>query len=609
MHMTRTWLPSFKAALVLGCAVLAFLGKQAAAEDAKVPLKSLIDQLRSADLAQIKKVEQELIGLPAARTLELMRAFQSERDLKAARHLAHVLTQRGVLFAAVTDLPQAIQPEVRRLAAAYLGASDEPALRQAREELAAWGHAGAPYLLTALNNRGQPLPRRRAAAALADMAHAPAFSVLVESLEDDAAYSEVRRELLAHPVGAAEALIRDGMGARSERIRRRAAELLGWLNPQHSGALAVPALLKGLSDRQPAVVLACQIALANLADEALFETLLKQIQQAPPADRLQAHAAAVGLARAAGAAHWPLVEALTVSRNVKHREVAALSLGLWKHPAQEAVVVQTLVKLLSDGASTVQQRAAESLGALANRRFASALQAEEPLWQAFSRGRPLVRYAAALALGEIAAKGRVLPDARRTQVMRELNHGRIEDASGACREALLCVVDQVSGTIAPARPAVEPPKDAEDTKSAEPKKEEPQKEEPKEQPTDPPPATEPPPSTEPPPAGESPPSSEPPAETPQDPPPASDPGLAPAPEAPKDPPPSSSDPAPPPDQASSGKTQPGTLLPKVGVEGMGDRSKSPISSGPPSFGRQRLEEIENPARPGQVVFSNYVQVR
>ncbi|MCZ7648738.1 MAG: hypothetical protein M5U26_26355 [Planctomycetota bacterium] len=455
----------------------------------------------------------------------------------------------------------------------------------------AYGRSGAPWLLPELNARGVPAARaRRAARGLARMGYAEALPVLVDALEDDAAYFEIRGELLGLGDGAADPLIKLGLASAREQVRRRATDLLGWLGAEAAGPVGAQALLRGMQDRAPAVALASHVALANLKSEALFPQLLRYVQQASAQDPLRLHAAAVALSQSASREQLPQVLALAASGNVKHREAAAIALGLWAHAAgsEQERIEPVLAGLLEDGASSVQERAAQALGARAERRVPAALEAQGALYQCFSKGRPLVRYAAALALGELAARGKDLEPKLRAPIEQTLRCAKIEEAAGACREALLSVTERVSASIAgPAKPKESDPAEPAKTEEA---KTAPPAEEPKTEPSEPSePATQEPAPAE---GGESPSEPAPGGEG------SSDGENGASGEAPKEP----AAEAAPHEKPANTPAAPA----KVGVVA---KRHSTIPAGPPSFARQRLEELDNPARPGQAAFSGYVLVR
>ncbi|MCK6474381.1 MAG: hypothetical protein L6R28_21900 [Planctomycetes bacterium] len=582
--------------------------------------KKLLEGLRAEDEAAARTAEDALVKLPKERTPALRAALLAEKELLVAGRLARVLSRRGERFDGLNDMPRVLQDELKTRCGTLVAcpATELPA---AIRKVLEYGGASEPLLAPMLQAKGgKDAVRLRSALVLARLAREDALPELVRGLGNDETLMAVRAALLAWKEMAAAVLRTRGLKAEEPLVRQRSAELLGWMGAAQGGKDVESDLLKLNKDRSEDVALNGTVAVANLRVPKSFAALLDELKQVPKKDRFRLHATAVALASTAKQADLEKIAALLKHREAVYREAGLVALGLWQPPPQskgDALARAEAVRpLLDDGAKEIQRRACETLGALAEAGDKSALKLAEPLAKALQTGVKEVRYAAALALGELAAHEVELPEAGVKACREMLGVEDIKLASGACTTALMSVIEPSTGggdvttgvgggspgiprpqlpgdTPRPTKPGDDDGSDPKDPPKKDP---DPPKDPPKKDP--PPPANdgyynegfkfkeEHKPVTD---AKNYDPTQK--NDAPKD---GGTPGTTPAPTPPKRTAPDSS-------EANDEYSTPGSSHGLI-------RKRSSVPPSLPGLKRHELQEIDNPARPGDRVFAGYVRV-
>lgn len=385
----------------------------------------------------------------------LRAALKQERNIAAAEALAACLTALGEKFSDPRAVTPEIGREIQRRCRPLATAADLEQADAALGNLLRFGGVPAPWLFTVFRNpRANKTLRLRTARALAAMGYEKTAPLLVAALADEETADEVRDEILGLGPAAAACLRRRGLTARDPGVRKRSAMLLGWfgaaLNVKETKGLAAD-LLAVTHDHKSAVRREAAIALANLRDETIFPALLRDVRQVHTSEPFLIQALGTALASSAGTSGGRELLSLLAARRAVTREIGAVAVGLWAADgrnrvggnigAEAALLLKTLVR---DASSNVQQRAAEALGVLAERKVHNATASVANLRRALARGRAAVRLAAALALGEAAAKGATLGEATRRLCLRTTKLPRLALAAGVCRVALMTVTEQAS---------------------------------------------------------------------------------------------------------------------------------------------------------------------
>jgi hypothetical protein len=213
-------------------------------------------------------------------------------------------------------------------------------------------------------------------------------------------------------------------------------------------------LLKLITDNNKETAREAATALANLRDAPTFSALVKSVRQIHTSDPFLVHSIGVALAASAGTSDLQDLFSLLSDRRATVREIAAIAVGLWSDAhkddlhANGAEAARLLRGLLRDASSGVQQRAAEALGVLACLGEREALSSVEELRNVMLRGRVECRLAAALALGEAAARGAAADEAALQRFMQITKLPRLSHAVGLCRVALMTVTEQSGGVVA-----------------------------------------------------------------------------------------------------------------------------------------------------------------
>lgn len=411
--------------------------------------KKLLTDLRAEDEAAARTAEDALVKLPKERTPALRAALLAEKDLLVAGRLARVLSRRGEHFAGLNDLPRVLQDELKNRCGTLVAcpAAELPA---AVRKVLEFGGASEPLLAPVLQAKGgKEALRLRSALVLARLGHEDALPELVRGLGNDETLIAVRAALLAWKEKAAAVLRARGLKAEEPLVRQRSAELLGWMGAAQGGKDVETDLLKLNRDRSEDVALNGTVAIANLHVPKSFAALMDELKQVPKKDRFRLHATAVALASTAMPEDFEKLAALLKHREAVYREAGLVALGLWQpqahSKAETAGRAKAVRPLLDDGAKEIQRRACETLGALAEAGDKDALKLAEPLAKALQTGVKEVRYAAALALGELAAHDLELPEAVVKGCREMLGVEDIKLASGACTIALMSVIEPNTG--------------------------------------------------------------------------------------------------------------------------------------------------------------------
>lgn len=411
--------------------------------------KKLLEDLHAEDEAAARQAEDALVKLPKERTPALRAALLAERDLAMAGRLARVLSRHGERFEALNEMPRVLQDELKARCGVLVAcpATELPAtIRKVLE----FGGASEPLLRPVLQAKGgREAVRLRSALVLARLAREEALPELVHGLGNDETLLAVRAALLAWKEKAAAVLRARGLKAEEPAVRQRSAELLGWMGAAQGGKDVETDLLKLNKDRSEDVALNGTVAVANLRVPKSFDALMEELKQVPKKDRFRLHATAVALASTAKAEDLEKIAALLKNREAVYREAGLVALGLWQPPAKPKAEpparANAVRPLLDDGAKEIQRRTCETLGALAEAGDKDALKHAEPLAKVLQTGVKEVRYAAALALGELSAHDVDLPEAVVKACREMLGVEDIKLASGACTTALMSVIEPSTG--------------------------------------------------------------------------------------------------------------------------------------------------------------------
>ncbi len=436
-------------------------------------------QLRSAKKSERDAAEKALgingkVG-PVS-TQALLSAFKRARDLDLAMRLARILTRRKHRFTALSELPPVVVSELK-IRCGKMAKEQRPGeFETAVENLMEFGHAAEPLLLPVLEDRRQANAiRAKTACVLARMGRTVGLPLLIRALSEsqDQTSIIVRPYILSLGNPAAVSLANSGIHSSNPEVRQQATQLLGFMGIEPGSNSLESLFLKGISDNNAQVALASILALANYGQPSSFEPLLKMFLNGRINDRFKSHAAAIALARLSTSANISKLLDLAGSKNITHLESAAVALGLWSSPPPDVEPLQLsnainarLCTLLGHGSTRVQKRALEALGNRINHGRIEPTQCLALLQALLKKGKIEVRYAAALALGETAAKGVSLSKDIEKRCVELFNGGKLESAAGSCKEALLSIFEktgagQVSLAMAPGESGSPNPQEAE----------------------------------------------------------------------------------------------------------------------------------------------------
>ena len=217
------------------------------------------------------------------------------------------------------------------------------------------------------------------------------------------------------------------------RARSTAVQLLGQIAP--GDALAVPALVKALGDKDQAMAVAAREALSQ-AGEVAVEPLTKALKHPDTTVRFLATSALADLGPHTAPAVPALLEAL--HDDVPELRSAAI-VALTRSGVEPKEILPALIYLLNDKVVTVRLDAINAIGSF----NADAALATEPLAKALLDAEPWVRSSAAFALGQIGSAAKVAEPALIKALQDAAIHPRISAANA------LWKINQQSAPLVP----------------------------------------------------------------------------------------------------------------------------------------------------------------